>query len=225
MNFLQLTQELRQEVGYAGLGPTAVTGQTGDYAKLVSWVNRAYQEIQNKWLDWKFLWASGSITLALNTGLYDAPATNGMINEDSFYIGTTKLTLVDYEEYRQMKGLYDSLATGTPREFTIRPDGKLLFFPAPNLAAVGKVVNFEYQKAGTKLAIETDNPLIPPAYQDTILWRAKMYWAEFEEAQPQYQQALSNFTQAMFRLEAAQLPSHEFAHGRVQGANIVIRPV
>ena len=219
MNFLQLARQLRQETGTQGTGPTTVVGQSGDYKRIVDWVNLAYIEICNKWLDWKFLWDETTLDLVAGTRDYVAPAGVAIVNEDAVYIGTRKLDPIPYEHYRESRSDFDG-QTGEPADFTILPNGKLRFFPTPGTSAV---VSLEVQRFGQRLVTDADQSLIPGNYLDTVLWRGKMFWAEHEEAPEQYQQALANFNQAMLRLEAAQLPSREYAHGRVQGADIVVR--
>ncbi len=42
MNFLSLCQRLRSEARIPGTGPSSVTGQTGELAKIVEWITTAY---------------------------------------------------------------------------------------------------------------------------------------------------------------------------------------
>ena len=46
MNFLSLCQRLRSEARIPGTGPSSVTGQTGELAKIVEWITTAYEDIQ-----------------------------------------------------------------------------------------------------------------------------------------------------------------------------------
>ena len=52
--YLQLCQKLRQECEVGGTGPSAVTGQTGELARLVTWIADAYTELQQEY-DWLWL--------------------------------------------------------------------------------------------------------------------------------------------------------------------------
>jgi hypothetical protein len=220
MNFLQLAQRLRQETGTSGAGPSTVTNQIGDYKRLVDWINLAYQEIQNKWLDWKFLWAEGEITVVTTTRDYDLPTDCAMLNEDSVYLAGKKLEYVPYDLFRRDKDSWDQ--PGEPSHFTLLPNDTFRLLPTP--VVTGGTVRFEYQRSGMQMVANDDSPLIPPRYHDTIIWRAKMFWAEFEHADAEYRAALQNFQQAMLRLEANQAPTREYAHGRVLGADIVVCP-
>lgn len=220
MNFLQLCQRVRQECGIAGTGPAAVTGQTGDYKRVVDWVNAAYKDIQNKWTDWKFLWAESTITLVNGTRDYTLAADCGTLNEKSLYISTDRLTYIPFKEYSEARDAWDS-QSGTPTEFTILPNGKIRFFPTPNASGT---VSYEYWKAAVEMSATTDSPLIPEEFHDTIWWRAKWYWAVYDEAELEAQGAAMLYDQALRRLEARQLPaSREDAHSRSEGVEIVVR--
>lgn len=221
MNWLESARKLRQETGTAGTGPVTTVGQTGEYKRLVDWINVAYAEIQNKWMDWRFLWAESTVSLVGSTRDYTLNSECVMPNEDSFFIGDEKLHYVHFDDYRRNRPVYDDMGTGTPEFFTILPNEKVRFFPTP--AAVG-TVNYEYQRGGLQLAEDASTPLIPARYHMAIIYKAKMYWAEFEDAPNEYKLAEINFNRWMLALEANQLPSREFAHGRVEGAEITVVP-
>src|ERR1700747_1122553 len=57
--FLQLVQDLYREVGAAGGTPSSAipttVGVTGEILRLVNYVHDAELDIQNKWVDWKWL--------------------------------------------------------------------------------------------------------------------------------------------------------------------------
>lgn len=53
--FLELCQDARRECRIPGTGPTAVTGQVGELARIVSWVKQSYVKIQNKHPNWGWL--------------------------------------------------------------------------------------------------------------------------------------------------------------------------
>lgn len=223
MNWLELSRKLRQETGTAGTGPTTTVGQTGEYKRLVDWINTAYAEIQNKWMDWRFLWAMGTpIPMVMGTRDYSLAGDCVMPNEDSFYFGTEKLHYVHYDTYRRDREAYDGMGSGPPEYFTIMPNETMRVFPTP--AATSGSINYEYQRGGLQLDGDASLPVIPARYHMAIIYKAKMYWAEFENAQLELQSAAQNFNVWMLALEANQLPSREFAHGRIEGAEITVVP-
>lgn len=55
MTFLQGVNRLKSECGVTGDDLTAVTSQTGEYARLVNWYNSAWEDIQNMREDWEWM--------------------------------------------------------------------------------------------------------------------------------------------------------------------------
>ena len=225
MNFLELVQDLRRETGTAGNGPATVEGQTGDYARLVNWIAQAYVEIQNKWTDWKFLWKESSLSVGpavSGNPIYSLAADCSTLSEDTLRIGDDELEFVPYDDYAKARSLFEGSGSGQPYQYTIRPDGRIRLFPSPDAAYT---ISYEYHRSAFRLASNTDVPAFKSEHDEAIIWRAKMYWAEFEEAREQYQTALTNFNLAMLRLEARYLPAPRVAHGRASGTHFVVRPV
>jgi|ERR1700741_421953 len=64
--FLQLVQRLRTETKAAGTTVTSVVNQTGEYARLVNWINDAWLDIQSAHTDWG--WMRTSMTFPTVTG-------------------------------------------------------------------------------------------------------------------------------------------------------------
>src|SRR5882762_4723038 len=53
--FLQLVGDLFREVGAAGLAPVTTVNQQGEALRLVNYIHDAELDIQNLWVDWKWL--------------------------------------------------------------------------------------------------------------------------------------------------------------------------
>lgn len=66
MTFLQLFQRLKMECGASGTTPTTALAQTGEYARLVAWVNTAWMDIQTMHQDWQ--WMRTTATFPTVTG-------------------------------------------------------------------------------------------------------------------------------------------------------------
>ena len=218
MTFLELCQRLQRETGTGGSAMTEVTGHTGALQRIVDWINSAYKDIQNKWLDWKFLWAEGTIALVNGTRDYDPPANTALLLEDTFFIGDEQLEYVPHEVYRRDRPAHDG-ETGTPTSFTILPNGKVRVFPTPTASGT---VNLEYQKTGLAMSVKTETPVIPTAYQDVVWILGKWYWAVFEESELEIRAADILYQAALKRLEANQLPNRE--QGRARSVPIQVVP-
>ena len=97
MNFLDLCQRLVQETGIADGGPATVTGQTGDMARVVDWINDSWLKIQSMRADWNWAWGTGTATL--NAGAYTIalPSTVETIKRVS--LGQSYLRSEDYNDF------------------------------------------------------------------------------------------------------------------------------
>ena len=56
MNFLQIAQRIRQEMGTGGLGPSTLLSQFGEDKQYTDWTREAYIDVLNYARDWDFLW-------------------------------------------------------------------------------------------------------------------------------------------------------------------------
>jgi hypothetical protein len=180
MNFLQLCQALRREAGVQGTGPTAVTGQSGMYAKIVKWIGESYAYIQ-KLHPWTFLWARGTATLVNGTAVY---ATLPGITDlgriwrsgvrDMTTAGNPWLQYVDWQWIDRQ-----TAASGAPRYFARMPNGSLLFYPTPDAAISLRV---DYQRDGHALVDAIDEPLIPDAtLHEVIVYKALSLYGMHDE--------------------------------------------
>src|SRR5688572_4470889 len=106
MNFLQLCQDLVSELGLAGgSGPTTVVGQAGELRNVVRWIAQANLDIENQWIDWKFLHVEYLGIIPLDSRTPSAPTPAGIQmrkwDRDSFVLnyGTNQAKPLHYEEW------------------------------------------------------------------------------------------------------------------------------
>jgi len=72
MNYLELAQKLRRKCRVAGNGPTAVTGQTEEYNRLLDFVNEAWLHIQRRHTDWRWMRATAACATVAGQVSYSA---------------------------------------------------------------------------------------------------------------------------------------------------------
>jgi len=209
MNFLELCQTVRQEVGISGTGPSTVLAQEGQLKAIVDFVVEAEFQINGLWKDWDFLWSQYSTTLA--TGVAEPalpkPADWGTWDLRSFYLDYTtddwtRLTNLEYIQWRdtQRQGVQEN---STPIHFIVKPDGKLLVYPNPDKAYT---ITADYWRIGTRLAANLDESSIPVQYHRAIIARAKTMWAEREEAPEILLAASAEYQDVLDKLESQSLP-------------------
>jgi len=200
MTFLELCQRLRQEVGAAGTGPASVTGQNGEYARLIDWVRQAWREIQSERRGWRFDWAEGSVELTADFRDYSLPADFDRWVDDSLYIGDDRLRVLDYDDFRQR--FREPADEQTISAATILPDMTLRLSRAPTADAT---LAFEYYRAPQELANASDVPRMPARFHMLIVYRAMMQYGLYEEAPVVVQQGNSNASRMIDDLMQSEL--------------------
>lgn len=215
MTYLELCQKFRRTSGISGSGPSAVTGQTGIYELITDWIADADQLIQEQWFNWGFMWGTTTFNtvasdrdytladLSLSTG------SNALNNWDdtSFVVSPTtdsyqRLKKLEYKDYR---GIYKlgTVPTGKPTHVVIQPDQSIVLYPTPDAVYS---VTADYHKKPTRLEANSDTSPIPSQYHDAIIYRAKLMYAEYEDAPEVYQSAVGDFDRIMQALQAHSLP-------------------
>ena len=206
MTFLQLCQRLRQEVGAAGTGPASVTGQHGEYQRLIDWVRDAWREIQIERRDWQFAWAQGEIPMEDGYRDYALPEDFGSFGADTIYLDDKPLTLLPYRVFRQR---FRETTPERPRFITVTPNDVLRLSHAVTIDALpgeGEVLSFEYYRLPQTLTANGDVPRMPEAYHMLIVYRAMVQYGLYENAGEVVQQGRMNAQRMMTYLGHDELP-------------------
>lgn len=215
MNFLELCQRVRQECGGQGLGPTAVTGQTGSNKRYVDWTATAWMTIQNMRSNWRFLWREFEFNTTAAFGDYnpDAADVAWWSNFASAYLtadgvsDTLPLRFREYEEWRHLyeRG-YPSLVNDRPQEFTILPNNYLRLTPKPD--DIYTIVG-DRQLRPQIMVANDDVPAIDLRHHEIIVWRAMMHYGGFEDAPEVNRRGKLEFDTAMIAFKRDYLPMIE----------------
>jgi len=206
MTYLELCQRLRQEVGAAGSGPASVTSQSGEYARLVSWIQQAWREIQMERRQWRFSWAQASVETAADFRTYSPPADLGEWDAGTLACDGNPLTEMDWSRFRSEHAT-DS-GQKSPTVITRRPDGDLVMDTSPSKD--NTALTFEYWRTPQPLAEGTDTPRLPARYHMVIVYRAMLYYALYENAPEVVQAARAGEARLMEELVATELPQMHF---------------
>lgn len=235
MNFLELCQRVqlltRFAEGKLGTTPTTTLSQEGKLREIVEWVDMAYQDVQQKHLDWDFRVTRGSFQLSADTRSYSLASALGstfafllpFVAEEFFrrYVriyptatGISAESPVFFAPYSEWPGsVYDRGATGTsrPARFTVTPAGNIEFDPTPDLAYT-VVCDFvrNIHRLSTVVSPATDaddnEPLFDEDYHPVIYWRAIHYYGLTREGGDLYQKSKIEYESYMRRMENALLP-------------------
>lgn len=196
MNFLQLSQRLRQEVGGTGEGPSSVTNQVGEYKQYVDWVNRAYMEIQEDRADWGWLWAQGSESITTGQSLYSLESPT--IDVNRVRIDDGYIQYVPYQSWN-----YYTLQEGKPTAFTLNPARELQVNSLPDQ---DYTLTYDYFKNPTLMANNSDVPLLPQRYHMLIVYKAMLYYGYYENAGEIIATAREQYAQMLAALDRDALP-------------------
>jgi hypothetical protein len=228
MNFLELAQTVRQEVGISGTGPSTVVGQEGQLKVIVDFVAEADYQIQSLWHDWDFLWSQYSSTLSTGTREPAVGKPTDFSNWDmrSFYLDYTSddstnlapLSYVDWRaDYRQ-----GTATNSTPTYVVIQPDNNAIVDPPPDKAYT---ITADYWKTPTRMTANTDESAIPTQYHRIIVARAKSFWAEREEAPEILVASSAEYQDLLDKLESQSLPGQRARRFGNDDFDQVVRPV
>jgi len=195
MTFLELCQRLRQEVGVAGTGPLSVAGQSGEYARLVSWIITSWQQLDTE-RRYRFDWSQGTIALNATDTEYSLPADFDVWADDTLRFGNDRIEVVPWSE----------LESGADRfaRVAIAPDVVLHLNASPK---ANDALTFEYWRTPQMLVNDADVPRLPERYHMAIVYRAMLQYAMYENAPEVAQQAQMNDQRIMQQIVRSELPS------------------
>jgi hypothetical protein len=194
VNLLTLCQSLITEGGISGTLSTTV-GASGEMARVVGWINQAWNEIQTHHGDWRFmrssvlLGAGASFTTGAGRAYYPlgtgantvgiAADGFGQWAKDSFRNYTTSvgftneipMELIGFEAWREayMLGANRNVQT-RPVVVAIGPNMEVCLGPPPNDQYT---ITADYYVAPTLMAADADVPaLLPARYHMLIVYKA-----------------------------------------------------
>lgn len=217
MTYLELVQRLRMESGIAGTGPTTTVNQIGELGRLVSWIDAAYEDIQNKRNDWRFLRKNFTLALVSAQNIY--PRTSPQLtlsggdvknwkrNSLRIYTDTVNfsdelwLPNRDWDLFRdnRLRGA-SSNQTGRPIEFSSDPSKDIYVWPKPN-AATPYFIRGEYYQAPDVFINDSSEPIFD-TNQMAIVYNALMRYASYVSEPALFSYAQQQYGRLIGKLEA-----------------------
>ncbi len=220
MNFLQLVNQLRVECGVSGPPLSTVAGQLAgsENARMVSWIQNAWNDIQTSKEDWLFLREPFQFNTVALQQIYTPTeagvgSTFGNWKRDSFRCSSvgsnfTDEQLMNYMEWTTFRNLYiyaNMRNTFTrPVVVTINPEKSLGFGAIPDIPYV---INGEYYTTPVELTLDADVPAIPSRFHMIVVYRAMMYYAGYEAAPEVMSRGEVEYKRLYSRLDIDQLPT------------------
>ena len=209
MNYLELCQAVVREGAITpGDGkPSTVKEQTGRMRLVADWVNRANKSIQSERNDFSFRVREVDFNVDPTDDylrLIDTHSDIESINEMTASVrnedGTRLIAPVPWRQFRYDR-LYSLPKTeGLPTQYSYDTAGDIHLIPRP----VNPCIFRCEVKLGPQIMTEdTDVPYIPVQYHDVIVYRALMYFYEYDESQIQLETATRHYGEWMDKLVSA----------------------
>lgn len=218
MNFLELCSRLGTESGVSGSIST-VTGVTGEWSRIVNWIQQAWVEIQEENPEWNWMRKPVSFDTIANQSTYTPTSAPISLTdfaswrEDSFRIYLTSagvgtewlLPFRDYNSFRDYWLLSSRKITyARPTEITVAPNKDLILGLAPDSIYT---VSGEYYKQPVILSADADTPDMPSRFHMAIVYRAMMFYGGYESASDAYSRGESQYKAMMNNIRYDQMPS------------------
>ncbi len=195
MTYLELVRRLAQEVGAAVPVQTA-QNVDGELARLSTWVNDAWVDIQQLRDDWRWRQAEFEVVMPANTAVLSTESYPDFYRpvESELYVGAasgvyTPLVFVPFNRWQGFVRARPSVS-GVPAYFTVWPDMTVEVYPRP---ASDTAVRGLYVKQVQTLVNDADTPIMPEQFHMAIVYKAMMLYSGYEAAPEVYQSGAQGF--------------------------------
>lgn len=224
--FLELVRDLARDSGTlaGGVQIPTVAGVTGRSDKMVSWVRKAWLNIQNERSDWPWMQREFEVTLTTGKSRYSAGELaverfGQWVGDKPGARGTTFRTVTVYDpavgrsdegalrqvEYDWWRSMYDrgSHDANRPSEWAVSPRQELCVGATPDKAFI---LRGEYRVSPQILTTNDDVPELPEQYHGAIVWEAMKLLGIADEAPQTASSAISEYVLARQNLNRDYLP-------------------
>jgi hypothetical protein len=229
-------KKLRADKNLPGSAPTSTTSQTGLLGEIVTFVDDAYEAIQQLLETWNWRRLQGTFNTTASTRSYSTATIqsslptfdillpmNGQYGDQRYILchltstGVGDQTPVFFRPYEVWRGYFDqgTRPTGKPTHFTFRPDGTLELDPTPDAIYT---LTFDYRRTLHALAADGDEPIIPAKFQDAIVWGAILeYCATRDNVQDLERKAMKAYDEIMGIMRSESEPEPRFYYNAFFG--------
>ena len=213
---LALCKDVVSELGVAGGSLQSTSGLSNpEQQRIVNWVIAADVLIQTEWSDWNFLYYNdvGNLTLAQGTNTIAATTQpfDDIDRESMVFWWESQSPLPAYPkwlDWKRFAQIYLSrpiqIAATAPANWSVDPGGMIWFSQTAN---VNIPVRVAYWLPPTRMANDTDTSPIPAKFDRCIVERAKMLYAQRENATEILSGSSAEFNNLFEKLMSSCLPS------------------
>lgn len=216
--YLQLVSDFMMETGLQGGNtPSAIADATGDARKACYWLRQADVAIQRERIDWLFLWAREDANLKPDSRIVPAPSAAGyLINRPI----KGRVAIIDsngeshkpvFMRWNEFSPAYEfdpEESDDYPSYWTFSPDRSIILSHA--IESSGLVCRYEYWRRPQFMNLDGDRSPIPDEYSRLIICRAKLMYAEHEDAPEVEIGAAAEYDIMFNQMEAVETPEAEW---------------
>lgn len=122
-----------------------------------------------------------------------------------------RLDYLKWEQFKLITGLEQTL--GQPYVFSVNPRGFYEFYPKPDGPYI---LNFHYESEPQVLATETEvlSPALKEQYEDIIIWRTVMHYADFDRKNEVWARAKKRYDYYLNQILRKEMPPVTHAPSR-----------
>lgn len=215
--FIDLCKDVVSDLGIAGGTINSVTGTLNqEQLRIVNWVARADLFVQNLWIDWLFLWNADPAVLCqagsdvLSPSLPTWARAIQSIERNSLWLGASSATArpVAYMEWDKFRDTFQRRVKQTsamPVAFSRSPDGVLYLshkMPQPS------TFTLDYHCIGKRMVADNDTSRVPEAFDSIICERAKLFYAQRENAPEILTGSTAEYMDLLDKMQASCLPDN-----------------
>lgn len=213
--YLQLCQDVVSDLGVAGgILQSTASGVNQEQQRICNWVARADLLIQNLWTDWKFLWvqANGLQVLAGKNTLAVTPASWAAniqsFNEESLWYepntnNAQKVPWMPWDDFYVSFLTQPLLSASCPSAFSVDPTNTIWF--SQNLKSNASF-SIQYWGVGNRMTTDNATSPIPNNFDDIIVERAKLLYAQRENAPEILTGSTAEYMDLLDKMQAYCLP-------------------
>jgi len=182
----------------AGQAPSSIDAAEDDAKKAAYWIRIADLEVQRERIDWDFLWGIHQPSLTPNSNVVPAPVDQPDPDDNNTRtvlinaVAKKRLAVMNtngeayfptWLEWNDFSVLYNYEVQSNsdyPAHWTIRPD-RVIMLSNP-IQSSGLTCKYEYWRKPLRLRQSNDVSRIPDDFSRIIILRAKILYAEHEDA-------------------------------------------
>lgn len=214
--FIQLCRDVVTDLGVVGGVIQSVTGNTSiELQRIVNWVARADVLIQAMWSDWNFLYytdslngAAGNDYITPTLAFDDIDRKSLVLYPDTQGPGPSYPSWIDWTRFQVMWQNRVKTAMQNPTNWTQDPAGKIWLSHQllPISPATSTPLNVSYWKAPVRMVNDQDISPIPTKFDSVIVERAKILYAQRENAPEILTGSSAEFGDLIEKMQSSCLP-------------------